>query len=83
MQKHYFHDYKKSILSFYFNGIPFSKVKCLKYTKTLPLPVECQLSFEDAIFKEATIGNRTTRATGPCQFLPVPRVMSKMPVISI
>jgi hypothetical protein len=83
MQKHHFHDYKKAIFGLNFQGIPFSKVKCLKYTKTQPMLVEFKLSFESAIFKQATIGNRTTRATGPCQFLPVPKVISKVPVISI
>lgn len=82
MQKHNFHDYQKSILGLKFNGIPFTKVKCLKYTKSQTFLVEFKLAFADTGFRQATIVNRITRASGPCQFLPIARAMNKVPVMS-
>ena len=82
MQKHNFHDYQKSILGLKFHSIPFTKVKCLKYTKSQPFLVQYKLDFAASEFKQATIVNRITRASGSCQFLPIPSVMKKLPVIS-
>jgi len=84
LQRHHFTDYQKAGLGMKFHQVPFTKVKCLRYFRNDQLQIDYKISFADSHYKQAMIlGRPVTRSGGSFLALPVPRPLSKHPVLSM
>ena len=75
-----FLNYKRSCTSL---GMPFSKVKCMMISKETPFIVKYKTCFTEKNYKEVSIRNVTTRASGVQErYLPISRLIAYHPEIS-
>jgi len=84
LQRHHFTDYQKTGLGMKFHQLPFTKVKCLRYFRNDQLQIDYKISFADSHYKQAMIvGRPVTQSADSFLALPVPRPLSKHPVLSM
>lgn len=80
----HFKDYQKSSSVINFKGVPYTKVKVLRYTKSQPLLVEFKLAFSEQQYQNYILVRRQTRTTEETlRELPSTQQLRKVPVIPL
>jgi hypothetical protein len=85
MRPPHFYDYQKVTNTLNFGSVPYTKVKCLKYSRNDKMGISFKLSFTEQEFGHGVIlTGSATRNARQCLSLPIPLPVSshKKPVIS-
>lgn len=82
MERRNFMDFQKSSATLKFSDIPYSKAKCLNYTRDLPFRVEYKLSFSETQFADGVIRKPFTRGCNVDITMPVVKPSTKVPSLS-